>query len=145
MSVQVTGADAIQRELAKAKEPTLKRTMQRATNASGKFLKPKVQAAAPKRREKLRKSISSTQAKRDRPATIVKARPKVAYYRHMVIGGTRPHRIRFPDQKAAGVSKEAGNIRHPGARANPFIERTARQYDDAAVEIATRHIQENLP
>ena len=32
---------------------------------------------------------------------------KVAFYRHMVMGGTKPHKIRFPDQTArAPVSPE---------------------------------------
>lgn len=145
MSVTITGLAELQRELDKMQPGPLKRTLQKGTNAGGKFLKPKVQAAAPRRTGRLRKSISSTQAKRDRPATIVKARPKIAYYRHMVIGGTKPHRIRFPDQKAAGVPKSHGNIEHPGSKANPFITRTAEQFDDAAIKVAITTMTKELP
>jgi len=143
--IEVSGLEEVQRLLAKYDEKTLKRTLQKASSASAKFLKPKVQAAAPRGRTgKLRKSISATQAKRDRPAAIVKARPKVAFYRHMVIGGTKAHRIRFPDQKAAGVSKALGNIQHPGSKANPFMERTADRYGDEAFQIARKIILEEL-
>lgn len=145
VDIDVRGVKELKAELDKAVGPELKKTLQRATNASGKFLKPKVQAAAPRRTGKLRRSISSRQARRNRPATVITARPKVAFYRHMVIGGTKPHRIRFPDQKAAGVSKADGNIAHPGARANPFIDRAADQWEDEAFVIARRIIDEELP
>lgn len=143
--VDIQGDEELRRELRKAMDPALKKTLQKATNASTKFLKPKVQAAAPRRTGRLRRSISAGQAQRDRPASIVKARPKVAFYRHMVMDGTKPHRIRFPDQKAAGVPKSEGNIEHPGAKANPFIERTADRYDDEAFEVARKVLDEELP
>jgi hypothetical protein len=146
MSVTVHGLPELQRELDKMAPGPLKKTLQKGTTAGGKYLKPKVKAAAPRGKTgKLRKSISARTAKRDRPATIISARPKIAFYRHMVIGGTKPHRIRFPDQKAAGVSKSDGNIRHPGAKANPFIRRAAEQHDDAAVAVAIRTITAELP
>jgi hypothetical protein len=145
VDIDVRGADELRRELEKVMGPELKKTLQRATNASGKFLKPFVQAAAPRRTGRLRRSISSRQARRNRPATVITARPRIAYYRHMVIDGTRAHRIRFPDQKAVGVAKSQGNIRHPGATANPFIGRAASQHEQAAFDVARRIIDEELP
>lgn len=143
--ITVLGVPEVRAALAKYEEAPLKKTLQKATNASGKFLKPKVQAEAPRRTGRLRRSISSRQARRERPATIVTARPKVAFYRHMVIGGTKPHRIRFPDQKAAGVPVAQGNIAHPGAKANPFIERAAERWDEEALDVADRVIKQELP
>jgi HK97 gp10 family phage protein len=142
--IDVRGVDDVLKLLGKVEGAPLKKTLQRATSASAKYLKPKVQAAAPRKTGKLRKSISASQAKRERPAAIVKARPKVAFYRHMVIRGTKPHRIRFPDQKAAGIPKTSGNIQHPGAKANPFIEETSRQYRDEAVNEALKVIKQEL-
>jgi HK97 gp10 family phage protein len=142
--IDVRGVEEALRLLSKMEGAPLKKTLQKATSASAKYLKPKVQAAAPRRTGKLRKSISATQAKRERPASIVKARPKVAFYRHMVIQGTKPHRIRFPDQKRAGVAKSAGNIQHPGAKAQPFIEQTSRQYRDQAINEAVKVIKQEL-
>lgn len=143
--ITVVGLPELRQTLAKYEEGPLKKTLQKGTNAGAKYLKPKVQAEAPRRSGKLRRSVSAGQAKRSRPASIVKLRPKVAFYRHMVITGTRPHRIRFPDQKAAGIPRGQGNIEHPGARANPFIERAAEQYDDEAFAVATKTIIAELP
>lgn len=145
VSVDVRGVKEVQRSLDRVSGAPMKRTLQRATNASAKFLKPLVQAESPRKTGKLRKSISAGQAKRGRPASIVKARPKIAFYRHMVMGGTKPHRIRFPDQKRAGVPKSQGNIQHPGARANPFIDRVAQRYHREAVAVAHRVIAEEMP
>jgi hypothetical protein len=144
MSITITGVEELQRALAKAEVGPLKKTLQKGTNASAKFLKPKVQAAAPRRTGKLRKNISAAQAKRDRPASIVKVSRKV-FYDHFVVGGTKPHRIRFPDQVAAGVPKSQGNIEHPGGKANPFFERVGEQYDREAFAIADKIIREELP
>ena len=66
MSVVITGADDVHRMLAKAMDPQLKKSLQKATNAGAKFLKPKVKAAAPRRTGLLAKSVSSGQAKRGR-------------------------------------------------------------------------------
>jgi hypothetical protein len=107
--------------------------LQKASTAGAKAIKPYVQAEAPRRKGKLRRAVSARKAKRDLPAAVVSARPKVAFYRHMVIGGTKPHRIRFHDQKAAGVPKSQGNIQHPGARSNPFVERGFEKGEDAAL------------
>lgn len=142
--IDLRGDKELLRELEKLQAGPLNKTLQKGTDAGGKFLKPRVKAAAPRRTGRLRKAISSRKA-RGRPATIVYARAKVAFYRHMVIGGTRPHRIRFPDQKARGTPKSQGNIRHPGAKANPFIERTADHYERAALDIAVRAITKELP
>ena len=142
MSVTITGLKELQDELDKLAKPVLKKTLQKGTTAGAKLLKPHVQAAAPRRTGKLRRSVSATQAKRERPASIVKVR---AWYRHFVIQGTKPHRIRFPDQKAAGVPRAKGNIQHSGAKANPFIDRVRNQYEDAAAKKAIETIRKELP
>lgn len=142
MSVTITGLEELRAELAKLEPGPLKKTLQKGTTAGAKLLKPHVVAAAPRRTGKLRKSVFAGQAKRERPASIVKVR---AWYRHFVILGTKPHRIRFPDQKAAGVSKSRGNIRHPGAKANPFIDRVDSQYEGAAAKAAIDTIRKELP
>lgn len=122
--VSIRGLKEVQDALAKVEGPELKKLLQKASTAGAKAVKPYVKAETPKGKTgRLRRSISATQARKDRPAAIVKFRPKVAYYRHMVIGGTKAHRIRFPDQKAAGVPKREGNIQHPGAKGNDIIGR----------------------
>jgi len=124
VSLDIQGVPELQRALAKLTGHDLKKALQKASTAGAKTIKPFVKAETPKGKTgRLRKSVSARQARRERPAAIVVFRPKVAYYRHMVIGGTKPHRIRFPDQKAAGVSKTRGNIQHPGHGGNPIMSR----------------------
>ena len=77
-----------------------------------------------------KKRVSFGTAKREKPAAIVKYR---IGYTHWIMDGTKPHRIRFHDQKVAGVPKERGNIKHPGAKGNPVIEKVADQYGDEAL------------
>jgi hypothetical protein len=144
-SIETRGVREVQQALQKASGPTLRKTLQKGTNAAGKFLEPKMRTEAPRRTGRLRRSIKASVAKRQKPAAIVKARPKIAHYRGFVIQGTKPHRIRFPDQRAAGVPKSMGNIQHPGARANNFVERVGERYDDEAVRIAERVIAAELP
>ena len=122
--VSIRGLPEVQRALAKLEPAQTKMILQKASTAGAKAVKPYVKAETPRGATgKMRRSISATQARRGRPAAIVKFRPKIAYYRHMVIGGTTPHRIRFPNQKEAGVPKRQGNIRHPGAHGNDIVGR----------------------
>lgn len=147
MSVTIRGLEELQHELKKMEPAPLRKTLQKGTAAGGKLLKPHAKAAAPKRTGKLRRSIVAQAAKRDKPASIVKVRTgkSGAWYRHFVQQGTKAHRIRFPDQKAANVPKSQGNIRHPGAKADPFMERTQVRYEDAAAREAIETIQKELP
>lgn len=123
MSIQIKGLRETQAALAKLEPAPLKKLEQTATSAGVKVLKPYVVAETPRRTGKMRKSVSGVKARRDLPASIVKFKPKLAWYRHFVIDGTKAHRIRFPDQKAAGIPKTQGNIRHPGAHGNDILGR----------------------
>jgi hypothetical protein len=81
----------------------------------------------------LRRSLWVHRAKRKYGSvgTLVTNHRKVAFWWPMVIGGSRPHRIRFPNQVAAGVQRSnlksgvrgGGNIRHPGHGGNDFLSR----------------------
>jgi hypothetical protein len=126
VAIDVRGIPEVQEALGKLEGPAARKMLQKASAAGGKVLKKTVQAEAPRRTGILRKSVSARTVRRNRPGTVVSPRPKVAFYRHFVILGTRPHQIRFPNQKADGVPKSQGNISHPGAKANPFV---ARGYD----------------
>lgn len=140
MSISIKGLIETQQALAKLEEPALRKITQKATAAGAKALKPYVQRETPKRTGRMRKSVSAAQAKRERPASIVKFRKKVAFYRGWVIDGTKPHRIRFHDQKVAGVPKSQGNIQHPGAHANDIIGRASRAGERPAADAAEKVI-----
>lgn len=152
VGIDIRGIPEVKAALDKLGGPPMKATLQKASSAGAKALKPFVQAEAPvgepgnpyTKRGALRRSVSARKAKRDLPAAVVSPRPKIAFYRHMVIGGTKPHRIRFPNQKAAGVDKGAGNIRHPGAKANPFVARGYAKGESAALAAIDRVIDQYL-
>ena len=126
IDVDVRGIPEVQAALGKMTGAPMKRTLQKASTAGAKALKPHVKAAAPKGATgRLKKSVSSRQAKRDRPAAVVTARPKVAFYRHMVIGGTKAHGPRDHRNKMLIFrGRDGHNVMTPwvkGTDARPFI------------------------
>jgi Bacteriophage HK97-gp10, putative tail-component len=79
----------VQAALGKMHGPAMKKTLQLGTKEGGKVLKKTVQAEAPKGATgRLRRSVSARTVRRNRPGTVIAPRPKVAFYRHFVIGGT---------------------------------------------------------
>lgn len=141
--VMIQGLPEVQAALAQLEGAPLKKALQKASTAGAKTLKPFVKAETPKGKTgRLRKSISAQQARKDRPAAIVKFRPKVAFYRHMVIGGTKPHRIRFPDQKAKGAPKREGNIPHPGSKGNDILGRAWSAGETATLAAVNKSIHD---
>jgi predicted RNA-binding protein with EMAP domain len=146
MSVTIHGLKELQAEMAKLEPAPLKKLLQKGTASGGKYLKPKVVAETPRRTGRMRKSVSAATAKKDRPASIVKFRTgRNAWYRHFVIQGTKPHRIRFPDQRAAGIPRSQGNIQHPGAKANNVMGRVQSRHERAAADAAIDTIRKELP
>ena len=88
IAVDVRGIPEVKEALGKLDGPAAKRMLQLATKEGGKVLKKTVQAEAPRRTGKLRRSVSARTVRRDRPGTVIAPRPKVAFYRHFVIQGT---------------------------------------------------------
>ena len=162
---RIEGMDAVKAALRGLDEKQTRRMLQKASTRAAKVLKPLAVAAAPVQAPArppkgwkgvswkggsgytqpgtLRRSISATQADKDRPAAIVRVRVKDvpasrrAFYRHMVIGGTRAHHIRGHREVVAGVWRKDGSIPHPGTRPNPFMARAlaaGRPAAEAAIQ-----------
>jgi hypothetical protein len=142
--IDIRGLEETQRALAKLEPAPTRKLLQKAATEGAKKLKPFVQAETPRRSGKMRKSISATQAKRERPSAIVKFRPRIAWYRHFVVQGTQAHRIRFPNQKADGVPKSQGNIEHPGAKANDVMGRAWNRGGDTSIKAVNKVIRDYL-
>lgn len=127
MSIEVIGVDGVRRMLQAYTAPTITRRMQTATRAGADVFKPAVKAEARAVSKRLASSVSVRKAKRDRPATIVTFRPKVAFFRHFVIGGTRGH----PPRKAGAMvfkGRSGGLVVTKyvrGVPPNPIIRRVA--------------------
>lgn len=140
--IEVEGLEDIDSLLDSIANPRdAKRIIAKANAEGAKFLKPKVKTETPLGPahfgRHLRNQVVRGPAKRDKPAAIVKYRdPR----KHFLLLGTKPHRIRFHDEKVRGVAKDAGNIRHPGAKANPVMTRVADQYGDEALDRVERFL-----
>lgn len=117
--VDIRGVAEVQAYLASVDKAS-NATLQKATSAGARALKPYVQAAAPVQTGRLRKSVSAHQARRQRPAAIVTPR---AFYAHMVIGGTKDH----GPKKASVMAFEGRNgavfAHHVrGTKPRPFVD-----------------------
>jgi HK97 gp10 family phage protein len=132
-SVTILGMDAVIRALELLDDPAASKLLQKATAAGGKALKPFIQAEAPVKTGRLRRSVSTRQARKARPATVVSPRPKVAFYRHFVIDGTRPHEIVIHNAVTPTGGHYTRVIHHPGAKANPFVDRGFARGESAAL------------
>lgn len=123
-TVEVLNAREVEAALMALTDANAKKALDKATKSAALIFKKAVKEEAPTGATgRLKKSVRMKKA-RGGTGHIVSPRPKVAFYRHMVIKGTKAHRIRFPNQKARKIDKRFGNIQHPGIRqGNPFVER----------------------
>lgn len=128
-----------QARLEKFRDKPLHVRMDRATKAAGELLLKPMQAAAPRRTGKLRKSVSSrTVANRDRPVfakstmraigadRVALVGPRAAH-RHLIIRG---HRIVTPG------GRDTGRRTQP----NPFVDDVSRRHGSTAVRLMREHI-----
>ena len=161
VTVDIRGAAELQRSLEKLGGAEANAMLQKATAAAARSLKRDVVSEMPKPRlpgdgrsypGALKRSATAKRARRDRPASIVTNRRSVAYWWPMVLGGSRPHRIRFPGQVAAGVQRSnlkggtrgGGNIRHPGHKGNDFLSRGLAKGQDKAMAAASAVLDKYL-
>lgn len=133
MSVQIIGANGVHRMLADYMAPKLPKRLQDATKAGAEVFKPAVKAEARRVSKRLARSVSVRRAKKDRPATVLTFRPKVAFFRHFVIRGTKDHGPR----RAAALSFQGRNgfvvtQRVKGVKPNPIINRVADRLEGQA-------------
>ena len=92
VGIEVEGIYDVVAALSSLTDKQAKAMLQKSATAGARALKPYVKAAAPKGRTgALKRSIRSGQTKRNRPAARVYNAKKVAFYRHMVVGGTVAH------------------------------------------------------
>jgi len=129
-NVTIQGVDGVQRMLRDYMSPKLPKRMQDATKAGAEVFKAPLKAEARPLSKRLARAVSVRKARRDRPATIVTFRPKVAFFRHFIIGGTRAH---GPRKAKALVWSKGGEVivarRVRGVRANPIVARVASRLE----------------
>jgi hypothetical protein len=140
-TIEIVGASGVQKMLADYMTPKLPKRLQDATKAGADVFKPAVKAEARAVSKRLARSVSVRQAKKDRPATILTFRPKVAFFRHFVIGGTKDHGPR----RAAALSFQGRSgfvvTKHVrGVRPNPIITRVANRLESQAYAAIDRSL-----
>ena len=149
VAIDVRGVPEVQRALAELSGgATAKRALQKASTAAAKTLKPYVQREAPRGATgKLRRSVSSRQARRERPAAVVVARPKIAFYRHMVIRGTKEHGPKRAKVLIFKASNRDGNVytkRVRGTPARPFMSAGFAEGQPAAEDMIQKTMAEHV-
>lgn len=141
MSVEITGVDGVRRMLQDYTNPKLTTRLQQATKAGAEVFKPAVKSEARQVSKRLARSVSVRKAKRDRPASILTFRPKVAWFRHFVIGGTRAHGPRRAKLMVfAGRSGTVRTAHVRGVKPNPIIARVAARLEGQAYAAIDRDL-----
>jgi len=141
--IEVKGVPGVHQMLADYMTPKLPKRMQDATKAGAEVFKAPVKAEAARVSKRLARSVSVRKARRDLPATILTFRPKVAWFRHFIIGGTRDH---GPRKASALVWEKSGTVivarRVRGVRANPIIARVEARYENTALAAIDRSLDQ---
>lgn len=160
MRVTIGGVDSADRLLAEFTGPALVKREKAALRAAGAPLRTAIRAAAPSGPTgNLKRAIRVATLRGTPPAMIVGARrggfrrttetsrkPKPsAPHAHLVTGGTRPHLI-APRGKALRIGRFiiGEPVRHPGAKANPFVDRAGSAALPSAVSAYERKLLEGL-
>ena len=150
MPVRVTGLAEAQQRLLKIEAKVRKSILRKAVRTGGKELLKAARGQAPVDtgwlRSQLRVSVKIDTRIGTATATIRAKRTKAQARRgqktrrqivHLVTMGTRPHTIRGPVAIGPGVYQR---VDHPGARANPFLDRALAQAGRAAIASFTRSL-----
>lgn len=157
MSFEVRGADGVHKMLQQWTDPKLSKRLQTATKDGATVMKAPLKAEAARVSKRLARSVSVRQAKRDKPATIITFRPKVAFFRHFIVGGTRDHGPRkapflrfipnwnqyFPGGPPQGASS-IRSLHVRGVRPNPIPVRVAQAMSNAVYTAIDRSLDKDI-
>jgi hypothetical protein len=148
-SIKVKGLDEALEALEVFDQPQLDKSAQKVMSAAARSLVTPIRRAAPRGKTgRLAASVSARKGKRDRPSAVVGPRGgrRGAFYRHFVIGGTRPHRIE--PRHVGGFLLFGGHwvpaIEHPGSKPNPFVDRAVAANLDRVDTFVGRQLTKEL-
>lgn len=134
-TITITGAAGVHQMLDDYMTPKLPRRMQDATKAAATVFRAPLKAEAAKVSKRLARSVSVRRAARERPATVVTFRPRIAFFRHFIIDGTRDHGPRSAQMlrwESRGKVIWAKHVR--GVKSNPIVDRVGARYERAAYD-----------
>lgn len=138
--VTIEGISGLRRALRPLLEPEITAALDASTKRAAQQLARELRTELRPVSRHMARAVRVRRAKRDRPGWVVGSRRKIAYFWHMVIGGTRDHGPRkapalvfVPNVNqyigASSHGVESGRVvrtrRVRGVRANPIVARVA--------------------
>jgi hypothetical protein len=122
-NVTVDGLDGAIALLDKYRAPQLGKLLDKATRTGATAFRSPIRSEAPEDTGELKSKVTVRKSRRAPHTHIVG--PKGVPYAHLVIGGTKPHRIAA--RHVGGFLFFGGRwipeVMHPGSKADPFVER----------------------
>lgn len=148
--VEIKGAAELHRFLSQLPVELEKKESRNALRAGAKVLEQEVKAEIPVKEGELRASTKVTAGAKK--GGLVYAHVKVGgkkkgdpFYAHMVHEGTKPHEIkprRFGSLFFAGLFRKL--VKHPGAKANPFMRRAFDNKAGAAIDAVAAYLRTRI-
>jgi hypothetical protein len=125
IEVSVTGAQGIEQMLGQYVDPLLSKRAQRATKAGATVLAPPLRDAVRPLSKRMAASVYVHVARREKPAYVVGHHRRIAFFWHMVIGGTKAHSL-----TSRKTGRRGPTVR--GVEPHPVIIGVAETYGEAA-------------
>lgn len=143
---EVTGLVNLERALKALPAEVERKFLRGALRAGAKVIADEARALVPQKSGALRASIRiSTKGRGGHVKAEVKAGDKKAWYAHIVHVGAKPHEIKPRKRLSlffAGIFKEI--IKHPGARAQPFMEQAAQNKEQGAIDAISAYLRKRI-
>lgn len=126
--VQVTGVSAIHRALRPLLDPELTQTIDVANKKGAQSLAKDLRAEARPLSKRMARSVRVKRARTGKPGWVVGSRRKIAFFWHMVIGGTRDHGPRRATALVFVVGEKVVRaLRVRGVKAHPIVDAVVRR------------------
>lgn len=137
IEVSIVGAGGVHEMLGQYLDPTLTKRAQRATKAGATVLAAPLKAAVTPLSKRMGRSVYIHVAKRDRPAYVVGHHRRIAFFWHMVIGGTKAHSTAARDGHRGGPIVQ-------GVKASPVVAKVAQDYGSAAMDAVMADLSKDV-
>jgi hypothetical protein len=159
ITVEVRGATDIQKALRKWLEPELTNQLDAANKKAAQTLARELRAELRPVSRHMSRAVRVKRARTGKPGWVVGSRRKIAFFWHMVIGGTRDHGPRKaaalvfvpnwnPYIGASSHGIATGHVvrtrRVRGVRPNPIVERVAARNESQVVQQIDRDMDKNV-
>lgn len=145
--ISVQGLSALQKALEELPEKLERNVIRSALRVGIKGMKAEAEARVPVKSGDLKASLKiRTRLVKGEPVAGLTAGDKKAYYAHMIEFGTKAHEIKSTNGKPLFVSngRPIYKVKHPGARAQPFMRPAFDAGNRKAVEDFAAYVRKRL-